>query len=63
MKKKLIFNKCFYFSVSDEVIAEPLEKLMDNKLVKEKKLELEKKLESLRKKHEKVSVLLCDTDY
>lgn len=34
-------------------MAESLEKLMENKLVKEKRLELEKKLESLRKKHEK----------
>ncbi|XP_076672330.1 phospholipase C at 21C isoform X2 [Andrena cerasifolii] len=37
----------------DEIVAESLEKLMENKLVREKKLELEKKLESLRKKHEK----------
>ncbi|XP_034173659.1 phospholipase C at 21C isoform X1 [Osmia lignaria lignaria] len=37
----------------DEVVAESLEKLMENKLVREKKMELEKKLESLRKKHEK----------
>lgn len=34
-------------------MAEPLEKLMENKLVRDKKIELEKKLESLRKKHEK----------
>lgn len=34
-------------------MAESLEKLMENKLVREKKIELEKKLESLRKKHEK----------
>ncbi|XP_061930206.1 1-phosphatidylinositol 4,5-bisphosphate phosphodiesterase classes I and II isoform X4 [Apis cerana] len=40
-------------SVSDEIVAESLEKLMENKLVREKKIELEKKLESLRKKHEK----------
>ncbi|RLU22284.1 hypothetical protein DMN91_004562 [Ooceraea biroi] len=40
-------------SMSDEVVAESLDKLMENKLVREKKLELEKKLESLRKKHEK----------
>ncbi|XP_076239603.1 phospholipase C at 21C isoform X2 [Calliopsis andreniformis] len=39
--------------MSDEIMAEPLEKLMENKLVREKKMELEKKLESLRKKHEK----------
>lgn len=36
-----------------EIVAEPLEKILDNKLVKEKRLELEKKLESLRKKHDK----------
>ncbi|OAD62421.1 1-phosphatidylinositol 4,5-bisphosphate phosphodiesterase classes I and II [Eufriesea mexicana] len=40
-------------SGSDEIMAEPLEKLMENKLVRDKKIELEKKLESLRKKHEK----------
>ncbi|XP_066601294.1 1-phosphatidylinositol 4,5-bisphosphate phosphodiesterase classes I and II [Prorops nasuta] len=40
-------------SMADDIVAESLEKLMDNKLVKEKKIELEKKLESLRKKHEK----------
>ncbi|XP_068972779.1 1-phosphatidylinositol 4,5-bisphosphate phosphodiesterase classes I and II isoform X2 [Bombus flavifrons] len=39
--------------MSDEIVAESLEKLMENKLVREKKMELEKKLESLRKKHEK----------
>nr|XP_050862430.1 1-phosphatidylinositol 4,5-bisphosphate phosphodiesterase classes I and II isoform X2 [Vespula vulgaris] len=43
-------------STSEEVIAESLEKLMENKLVKEKKSELEKKLESLRKKHEKEKI-------
>lgn len=42
--------------VNEAIIAESLEKLMENKLVKEKKAELEKKLESLKKKHEKVSV-------
>lgn len=44
--------------VSDEIIAESLEKLMENKLVREKKMELEKKLESLRKKHEKEKMRL-----
>ncbi|XP_012236711.1 phospholipase C at 21C isoform X2 [Bombus vancouverensis nearcticus] len=39
--------------MNDEIVAESLEKLMENKLVREKKMELEKKLESLRKKHEK----------
>lgn len=41
-------------SVTDELEAEGLEKLMENKAVKEKKAELEKKLEGLRKKFEKV---------
>ncbi|XP_032681763.1 1-phosphatidylinositol 4,5-bisphosphate phosphodiesterase classes I and II isoform X3 [Odontomachus brunneus] len=40
-------------NMSDDIVAESLEKLMENKLVREKKMELEKKLESLRKKHEK----------
>ncbi|XP_058792167.1 1-phosphatidylinositol 4,5-bisphosphate phosphodiesterase classes I and II isoform X2 [Phymastichus coffea] len=45
------------FSIaSEEIIAEPLDKFMENKLVKEKKSELEKKLESLRKKQEKEKV-------
>lgn len=38
------------------VCAESLEKILDNKLVKEKKLELEKKMEALRKKHDKEKV-------
>ncbi|KAG8225967.1 hypothetical protein J437_LFUL006196 [Ladona fulva] len=36
-----------------EFVAEPLEKLMENKLVKEKKQEMEKKLDALRRKHDK----------
>ncbi|XP_076296651.1 phospholipase C at 21C isoform X1 [Lasioglossum baleicum] len=40
-------------SACDEIMAESLEKLMENKQVKERKLELEKKLEILRKKQEK----------
>lgn len=47
------FQLFFFFTASDEIVAESLEKLMENKLVREKKMELEKKLESLRKKHEK----------
>ncbi|XP_029160084.1 1-phosphatidylinositol 4,5-bisphosphate phosphodiesterase classes I and II isoform X2 [Nylanderia fulva] len=43
-------------NISDEIVAESWEKLMENKLVREKKMELEKKLESLRKKHEKEKV-------
>lgn len=43
------------FLVSDQLVAESFEKLMENKVVKEKRLELEKKLETLKKKHEKVN--------
>lgn len=49
-------NRSLYFllnEVGDGIFAEPLEKLMTNKLVLEKKGEFEKKLESLRRKHEK----------
>lgn len=42
----------------EEIIAEPLEKILENKLVKEKKLELDKKLDTLRKKHEKKKMTL-----
>lgn len=45
---------CFIIAVGDDIVADPLEKLMESKSVKEKKIELEKKLESLRRKHEKV---------
>lgn len=45
-------------NISDEIVAESLEKLMENKLVREKKMELEKKLESMRKKHEKEKMRL-----
>lgn len=43
----------FFVTVSEGVVAESLSKLNDNKLVKDKKMELEKKLEMLRRKHEK----------
>lgn len=36
--------------------AESLERILENKLVREKRLEMEKKLESLRKKHDKEKV-------
>lgn len=36
-----------------DMVAESLEKILDNKLVREKRLEMEKKLESMRKKHDK----------
>lgn len=51
-----ITNKLHLFllhTVSEGIVAESLTKLMDNKLVKEKKLEMEKKIEMLRRKHEK----------
>lgn len=44
--------------VEEIIVAEPLEKILENKLVKEKKLELDKKLENLRKKHEKKKITL-----
>lgn len=53
-----IFWQFSSVAVSDEIVAESLEKLMENKLVREKKIELEKKLESLRKKHEKEKMRL-----
>ncbi|XP_030555888.1 1-phosphatidylinositol 4,5-bisphosphate phosphodiesterase classes I and II isoform X2 [Drosophila novamexicana] len=37
----------------DLVVAEPLDKILEHKSVREKRLEMEKKLESLRKKHDK----------
>uniref|UniRef100_A0A2S2Q4C5 1-phosphatidylinositol 4,5-bisphosphate phosphodiesterase n=1 Tax=Sipha flava TaxID=143950 RepID=A0A2S2Q4C5_9HEMI len=40
-------------SLSEGIVAEPLTKLMENKIVKEKKLELEKKIERIRRKQEK----------
>ncbi|KAH8412514.1 hypothetical protein KR009_002733 [Drosophila setifemur] len=43
----------------DLVIAEPLDKILDHKSVKEKRLEMEKKLESMRKKHDKEKVKIA----
>lgn len=40
-------------SESNDIVAESLEKILDNKLVREKRSEVEKKLESMRKKHDK----------
>ncbi|XP_064538988.1 1-phosphatidylinositol 4,5-bisphosphate phosphodiesterase classes I and II isoform X4 [Drosophila montana] len=37
----------------DPLLAEPLDKILEHKSVREKRLEMEKKLESLRKKHDK----------
>lgn len=42
----------------EEIVAEPLDKILENKLVKEKRMELDKKLENLRKKHEKKKITL-----
>ncbi|XP_025835064.1 1-phosphatidylinositol 4,5-bisphosphate phosphodiesterase classes I and II-like [Agrilus planipennis] len=39
--------------VNEEVSAETLEKILENKYVKEKKVELDRKIENLRKKYEK----------
>lgn len=36
-----------------DIVAEPLDKILDNKLVREKRAEMEKKLETMRKKHDK----------
>lgn len=43
-------------SESIDIVAESLEKILDNKLVREKRIEMEKKLESMRKKHDKEKV-------
>lgn len=40
-------------SECNDIVAESLDKILDNKLVREKRAELEKKLETLRKKHDK----------
>ncbi|XP_073990729.1 phospholipase C at 21C isoform X2 [Rhodnius prolixus] len=47
----------------EEIVADPVESFMDSKSVKEKKVELEKKLEALRKKQEKEKMRLqCSLD-
>lgn len=40
-------------SECNDIVAETLDKILDNKLVREKRIELEKKLETMRKKHDK----------
>lgn len=52
----------FCISVSEVLVAESLEKLMENKVVKEKKQEMEKKLEGLRKKQDKERLRLTSSD-
>lgn len=39
-----------------DIIAEPLEKILDNKLVREKRIEFERKIDSMRKKHDKEKI-------
>ncbi|XP_015115632.1 1-phosphatidylinositol 4,5-bisphosphate phosphodiesterase classes I and II [Diachasma alloeum] len=45
-------------TIGEGIVAESLEKLMNNKLVREKKTELDKKLEALRRKQEKEKLRL-----
>ncbi|KAK6642093.1 hypothetical protein RUM44_013816 [Polyplax serrata] len=49
-------------SLNDVLVADSIEKLMENKVVKEKRQELEKKVEVLRKKHEKERQRLTSLD-
>lgn len=44
---------------ADSIVAESLEKILEHKLIKEKRYEMEKKLESLRKKHDKEKLRVC----
>lgn len=39
-----------------DIVAEPLSRILEHKTVREKRLEMEKKLESLRKKHDKEKI-------
>lgn len=39
-----------------DIVAEPLEKILDNKLVREKRVEFERKIDSMRKKHDKEKI-------
>ncbi|XP_067622681.1 1-phosphatidylinositol 4,5-bisphosphate phosphodiesterase classes I and II isoform X4 [Eurosta solidaginis] len=43
----------------DLVRAEPLNKILDHKMVREKRVEMEKKLEALRKKHDKEKIKIA----
>jgi len=45
---------------SEDLVAEDLEKLMDYKVVREKRQEMDRKLESLRKKQEKEKLRLSN---
>lgn len=55
-------NICSSPTVNDVLVADSIEKLMENKVVKEKRQELEKKVEVLRKKHEKERQRLTSLD-
>lgn len=46
---------------ADAIAAESLESILANKAVREKRLEMEKKLESLRKKHDKEKLRICSS--
>lgn len=46
---------------ADAIAAEPLESILANKAVREKRMEMEKKLESLRKKHDKEKLRICSS--
>lgn len=54
----LIINYANTFIAKKELTVETLEELMKSKSVREKRQEMDKKLEALRKKHEKVCLLL-----
>ena len=43
-------------SECNDIVAESLEKILENKLVREKRIEMEKKLETMRKKHDKEKI-------
>uniref|UniRef100_A0A1A9WKM0 Phosphoinositide phospholipase C n=1 Tax=Glossina brevipalpis TaxID=37001 RepID=A0A1A9WKM0_9MUSC len=45
----------------DILEAEPLEKILEHKLIREKRLKLEKKLESLRKKHDEEKIKIVES--
>lgn len=51
LNKAIVSNNVV--SIGDDIVAESLEQLMNNKVIREKKTELDKKLESLKRKHEK----------
>lgn len=46
---------------ADAMSAEPLESILGSKVIREKRQEMEKKLESLRKKHDKEKLRICSS--